>query len=85
MYTSVRFVPCNGQHITYQHADGWAVVSRVPEDLNYRKRMERKELTLSFHNLIKRGSVVYLFIITQGIGSDKFNVNSIKMVWFVRE
>lgn len=58
MYTGVEFVPCNGQHITYQHADGWALITQVPEDIDNNRRMERKELTLSFHNLIKRGSVL---------------------------
>lgn len=58
MYTSAGFVPCNGQHITSQHQPEYHVVSQVHKDLNYtQQNMDRKELTLSFHNLIKRGSV----------------------------
>lgn len=57
MYTSVGFVPCNGQHSTSHHPPEYRVISEVHEDIDYIQRMERKELTLSFHNLIKRGSV----------------------------
>lgn len=58
MYTSVSS-KCNGQHITYQHPDGYRFINiEVIEDIEYKTRMERNELTLSFHNLIKRGSVV---------------------------
>lgn len=57
MYTSVALVPRNGQHITSQHLPEYRVISQVHEDIDYMQRMERKELTLSFHNLIKRGSV----------------------------
>lgn len=58
MYTSVGFVPCNGQHISYQHSNGYRVITSEYNENNItNKRMERKELTLSFHNLIKRGIV----------------------------
>lgn len=54
MCTSVEFVPCHGQHISYQHPNGYHMITNLHEDSENR-RMERKELTLSFHNLIKRG------------------------------
>lgn len=74
MYTSVGFVPCNGQHISYQYSNGYRVITTEYNENNItNKRMERidrKELTLSFHNLIKRGTVqcsmfvlVFFFII----------------------
>lgn len=57
MYTSVKIIACiNGQNIVYQHPRG---NREVKIDLSYGKteeRMERSELPLSFHNLIKRGS-----------------------------
>ncbi|XP_075972616.1 phospholipase D isoform X2 [Anticarsia gemmatalis] len=60
MYTSVVFVPCNGQHISYQHSNGYRVINSEYNENNItNKRMERKELTLSFHNLIKRDEQLY--------------------------
>ncbi|KAJ8724801.1 hypothetical protein PYW07_015759 [Mythimna separata] len=63
MYTSVGFVPCNGQHISYQHSNGYRVITTEYNENNItNKRMERtdrKELTLSFHNLIKRDEQLY--------------------------
>ncbi|XP_026745691.1 phospholipase D2 isoform X1 [Trichoplusia ni] len=60
MYTSVGFVPCNGQHISYQHSNGYRVITSEYNENNItNKRMERKELTLSFHNLIKRDEQLY--------------------------
>lgn len=58
MYTSVGFVPCNGQHISYQHSNGYRVITTEYRENNItNKRMERKDLTLSSHNLIIRGTV----------------------------
>lgn len=63
MYTSAVFVPCNGQHISFQHPAGYrAINSENTENNITNKRMERKELTLSFHNLIKRGKVFLLYL-----------------------
>ncbi|KOB76440.1 Phospholipase D1, partial [Operophtera brumata] len=59
MYTSVGFVPCNGQHITSQHPPEYRALSQVHQVIDYTQRMERKELTLSFHNLIKRDEELY--------------------------
>lgn len=55
MCTSVKSIPCNGQHITYQHPNGYHMIT----DLREYRHMEKNELTLSFHNLIKRGSVLF--------------------------
>ncbi|XP_030037731.2 uncharacterized protein LOC115453196 [Manduca sexta] len=60
MYTSVAV--CDGQHITYQHPDGYRVIDiAINEDIDLEKRMERNELTLSFHNLIKRDEELYSY------------------------
>ncbi|KAJ0179151.1 hypothetical protein K1T71_004863 [Dendrolimus kikuchii] len=63
MYSSVGYaVPCNGQHITYQHPDGYRAFNVNNFELNLNKeRMERNELTLSFHNLIKRDEELYSY------------------------
>ncbi|CAB3220831.1 unnamed protein product [Arctia plantaginis] len=62
MYTSAVFVPCNGQHISFQHPAGYrAINSENTENNITNKRMERKELTLSFHNLIKRDEQLYSY------------------------
>lgn len=59
MCTSVEYnadlVQCNGQHISYQHKPVYGALGRknICEDRD--SEMERSELTLSFHNLIKRG------------------------------
>ncbi|XP_061706490.1 phospholipase D2 [Cydia pomonella] len=61
MYTSVKFVPCNGQHITYR-ANGCRVhLRKFPQIHNYQEHMASKELTLSFHNLIKRDEELYSY------------------------
>ncbi|CAG9562934.1 unnamed protein product [Danaus chrysippus] len=60
MYTSVKIIASiNGQNIVYQHPRG---NREVKIDLSYGKteeRMERSELPLSFHNLIKRDEELY--------------------------
>lgn len=61
MYTSVSNGRCNGQRITYQQPDGRFVNIEVKEHGDCKIRMERKELTLSFHNLIKRGIYIQCF------------------------
>lgn len=54
MCTSVEFVPYNGKYITRLVSAGHAIDSASAG------LMERSELTLSFHNLIKRGSALIL-------------------------
>lgn len=55
MYASVL---CNGQHITRQHQPVYTVIGTE----NNKQYMERSELTLSFHNLIKRGTKVEIYL-----------------------
>ncbi|CAK1551566.1 unnamed protein product [Leptosia nina] len=56
MYSNVRYIACNGQNIAnqypYRRAGGCFFVHACDS-------MERKELTLSFHNLIKRDEALY--------------------------
>ncbi|XP_045763314.1 phospholipase D2 isoform X1 [Maniola jurtina] len=57
MYTSVKFILCNGQNITYQHPCGYRDVKT--DFIEDKSNMERKDFTLSFHNLIKRDEELY--------------------------
>ncbi|XP_050341987.1 phospholipase D2 isoform X2 [Nymphalis io] len=59
MYTSVKFILCNGQNIAYQRPNGYREVKTDLIEESSRKRMERSELSLSFHNLIKRDEELY--------------------------
>lgn len=59
MYTSAKFVPCNGQHIIYQSNEYRVYKDSVQDHLKH--MASKSELTLSFHNLIKRGSVFFNF------------------------
>lgn len=61
MYTSAKFVPCNGQHIIYQSNEYRVYKDSVQDHLKH--MASKSELTLSFHNLIKRGSVFFLILI----------------------
>lgn len=60
MYKNVKFILCNGQNITYQQPTGYREVKTDLNEVDPKQRMERNELSLSFHNLIKRGSVCEL-------------------------
>ncbi|XP_048480960.1 phospholipase D2 [Plutella xylostella] len=53
------FQQCNGQHISYQHSVGYEVLK--PICLANSILMDRSELTLSFHNLIKRDEEQYSY------------------------
>lgn len=71
MYTSVGFVPCNGQHISYQHSNGYRVITTEYRENNItNKRMERKDLTLSSHNLIIRDEQLYGYTSYTNYGMD---------------
>lgn len=62
MYTSVKFILCNGQNISYQYCNGCREVKQDLLEETTRERMERSDLTLSFHNLIKRGSACAVLV-----------------------
>ncbi|XP_050681584.1 phospholipase D2 isoform X1 [Leptidea sinapis] len=59
MYSNGKSRLCNGHNIMNQHLYR---VSNISESIDSAtKRMERKELTLSFHNLIKRDEQLYSY------------------------
>lgn len=66
MCTSVEYnsdlVQCNGQHISSRHMPVYGTLGRkyVQEDSD--SEMEKSELTLSFHNLIRRGGYFVLIL-----------------------
>ncbi|CAH2091665.1 unnamed protein product [Euphydryas editha] len=61
MYKSVKFILCNGQNITYQLPTGYREVKTDLNEVEPKQRMERSELSLSFHNLIKRDEQLYSY------------------------
>ncbi|CAH0717450.1 unnamed protein product, partial [Brenthis ino] len=61
MYTSVKFILDNGQNISYQRPNWCSEVKRDSLEEITRERMERRELTLSFHNLIIRDEQRYSY------------------------